>query len=254
MRRVLRRGRELVGDHPGFLPLVRWSAPEPHARRLTSSTELVIEGFPRSGNTFAYWALQLAQGRAVDIASHVHVPAQVKLAVRMGKPTLFVVREPLGCLASNLTSCPHVRFDAILREYAHHHREVLPYAPDVVVGTFEQTTGDLTILLEALNTRFGTSFRPFEASEENVARVFALLEAHYRRVWGDRANERLVPRPSPARHAEKRWLTDQLTSSRYSGLLEEADAAYAALAAHAPRRGALPATPARPGTPGPPPH
>jgi len=233
-RRLLRRARRLLGDHPALLPVVLWGTPGSAKRAITADTEAVIEGFPRSGNTFAYFALQDANGGPMPVASHVHVPAQVRRAVALGKPTLFVVREPVACLASLLTAAPHVRIKPAYEEYIHHHREVLPLVDDLVIGTFEQITTDFGLVVDALNERFGTTFARFEQTPESVDRVFARIDAHYEELYGDRASERVVPRPSPARKAEKAWLTAQLTSPRHAGLLAEAREVYSALVERTP--------------------
>src|SRR5438270_96173 len=53
-RLSLRRCRELVGDNPVFLPLVLACTPEGRSRAITAGkTDVVVEGFPRCGNTFA---------------------------------------------------------------------------------------------------------------------------------------------------------------------------------------------------------
>ena len=233
-RRVLRRVRRLLGDNPMLLPVVLWGTPGSTKRAVVDDTVAVIEGFPRSGNTFAYFALQEAQPEPVKVSSHVHVPAQVEQAVRMGKPTLFVVREPVACLASLLTAAPHVRVRPAYQEYIHHHRRALRFRDDIVVGTFEQITTDFATVIDALNARFDTSFARFAQTPENVDRVFSRIDAHYEELYGDEASERVVPRPSSARRAEKEWLTAELTASRHAGLLSEARAVYAELAALAP--------------------
>lgn len=232
-RRLLRRARRLLGDSPALLPVVLAGTPGSSKRAITAQTEAVIEGFPRSGNTFAYFALQDANGGPLPVSSHVHVPAQVRRAVALGKPTLFVVREPVACLASLLTAAPHVRIGPAFDEYIHHHELVAPLVDDLVVGTFEQITADFGVVTDRLNARFGTAFPRFAHTPENVERVFARIDAHYEELYGDRATERVVPRPSPARKAEKAWLTEQLTSARHAPLLARATAAYDALASRA---------------------
>lgn len=240
-RRLLRRARRLLGDAPVLLPVVLWGTPGSSRRAITPETQAVIEGFPRSGNTFAYFALQEAHG-PVPVSSHVHVPAQVKRAVQLGKPTLFVVREPVACLASLLTAAPHVRIRPAYQEYVHHHRQIVPLLDDVVIGTFEQITTDFGSVIDAVNERFGTTFARFEQTPENVDRVFARIDAHYEELYGDKASERVVPRPSAARRAEKEWLTAELTAPRHADLLAEAREVYEVLAARAPG----PRTPAPP--------
>ncbi len=212
-RRSLRWCREKLGDNPAYLPIVLRLTPLGIDRRITDRTEVVIEGFPRSGNTFATFAFQEAEGRHVEVASHAHVPAQVKVAVRKRKPTLVVIREPFGCLTS-LYSRRHptcaVRGGHPGVRTPSHHRELLPYRQRLqVIGTFEKTTTDLTSIIGALNRRFGTAFKPFVQTPENVDRVFARIDAHYQEIYGDKASERVAPsvRLTPGRRKE--WLTDR---------------------------------------------
>ena len=108
-RRVLRRGKYLVGHDPAFLPILLRATPMGTEKRITRDTDIVVEGFPRSGNTFAVFALRDASDGRLSVASHVHHPSQVKLAVRKGLPTLLVIREPVACLASYLIAGPHGR-------------------------------------------------------------------------------------------------------------------------------------------------
>src|SRR5262245_54574684 len=92
-RRTIRtrlRARSLIGQYPAlYLPLARWK----RRRQLQHSdkwgiqperngpvfrdTDAVIEGFPRSANTFAAAAFALAQTTPVRLAHHLHVPSQI---------------------------------------------------------------------------------------------------------------------------------------------------------------------------------
>jgi hypothetical protein len=226
-RRCLRRTRELLGDDPIFLPVVLRATPTGTVRRITEDTQIVIEGFPRSGNTFAYFALTFAerqQGREVHIASHVHTPSQVKLAVSERFPTLVVVRRPIDVITSLLIAAPHVPFAWALREYIHHHEEILPLRDRFVIGTFDEVTRDFGAVTHRVNERFGTTFARFEPTEENTEAVFALIDENHRVLHG--GSENVVPRPSELRKAEKEWLLEQLSLPRYADLLARADATY----------------------------
>ena len=69
--------RRLLSPHPAiFLPLMR-TRPDHKGSVLGPKTDIVIEGFARSGNTFAVAALTIAQTGPVSIASHLHAPSHV---------------------------------------------------------------------------------------------------------------------------------------------------------------------------------
>lgn len=228
-RRVLRRIRELIGDDPVFLPVVLRATPTGTVRQITDATQIVIEGYPRSGNTFAFFALKHAEaqkGREVEIASHVHTPSQVKLAVRLRYPTLLVIRTPLDAIASLLIAAPHVRFEAAIKEWIHHHEELLPYQDGFVTGSFPEVTADFGAVTRRVNERFETDFACFDATPESTEAVFEAIERNHQVLHG--GTENVVPRPSELRKAEKAWLLDQLGQPRYAGLLEHAQGVYEA--------------------------
>lgn len=226
-RRVLRRTRELLGDDPLFLPIVLRATPTGTVRRLTDETQIVIEGFPRSGNTFAFFALKHAEalaGRDVNISSHVHTPSQVRLAVSQRFPTLVVIRRPIDTITSLLIAAPHVRFDAAIREYIHHHREILTWRDRLVIASFDEVTTDFGAVTSRVNDAFGTEFALFDPTDEDTEAVFAAIEENHRVLHG--GTENVVPRPSDLRKAEKDWLVEQLSAPRYATLLADADAVY----------------------------
>ena len=233
-RRVLRRTRQALGDSPAFLPIVLRATPTGTVRQITEATQIVIEGFPRSGNTFAFFALTQAErqaGRKVVIASHVHTPSQVKVAVAGHYPTLVIVRRPVDVIASLLIAAPHVRIDAALAEYIHHHDQLLGLRDRFVVATFAQVTSDFGAVTARVNQRFGTAFARFEPTAEDTDAVFAAIDENHRVLHG--GTENVVPRPSVARRAEKAWRVDQLAAPRYQSLLCAADDLFATYAAAA---------------------
>jgi hypothetical protein len=175
--------RARLAEHPAYLPLARGRHGE---RMLSGDTELVIDGFTRTACVFATIAFQLAQPRPVRVAHVIHSPAHVIAAARRRIPVLLTVREPRGAVLSCMVREPFVSAHAALIAYCRFHERLAPWRASVVVGEFERVTTDLGAVTAELNARFGTDFAPFEASEENVARVFALIEERARRPAWDR--------------------------------------------------------------------
>src|SRR5215210_9212094 len=94
------RARRYIGERP--LLFYSFYRLRPHYRRLlvARTTQFVIEGFPRSGNTFAVVAFEQAQRETFRIAHHLHAPAQVMLAARWRIPALVLVRKPTDAVLS----------------------------------------------------------------------------------------------------------------------------------------------------------
>jgi hypothetical protein len=70
------------------------------ARMVDKHTEIVIEGFQRSGNTFAWFLVKELYGYKVDIAHHTHSVANLKLAIKYNKKLIVIIRDPLDSLTS----------------------------------------------------------------------------------------------------------------------------------------------------------
>jgi hypothetical protein len=165
---------------------------------LRSGTEVMIEGFPRSANTFAVTAFELAQGRPVNVAHHLHVPAHVLAAAAARLPTLVLVRQPLDAVASAVARRPGLSPERLMRRYIDLHERILPVRESFVVADFTQVTTDFGGVTERLNERFGTAFTPFSHDDEHVAACFRRIDEHSRARVG-RLHPDVVARPSGPR-------------------------------------------------------
>ena len=163
--------------HPSYLAYSRRRHP---LAVLRAETELVIEAFPRSANTFSAVAFQTSQPRPVRLAHHLHAPAQIVAAARRGVPILVPVRHPRDCAISIAIRSPHVSLAEALDAYRRFHEAVLPHRDACQVALFEDVTTDFGRVVEALNAKFGTGYVPFAHTPENVERVYALIEERAR--------------------------------------------------------------------------
>jgi hypothetical protein len=163
----------------------------------------------------------------VVVASHAHVPAQVERAVRLGVPTLVVVRHPVDTVVSLVIAAPHVTLRRAFREYTHYHRALLPHRHGFVVADFDEVTTDLGGVITRVNTRFGTQFQPFDAAPAAVAEVLADIDRHHQQLHG--GAEHLAPRPSERRRLEAERLRAEATAPTLDSVREPARQAYEAL-------------------------
>ena len=218
----------MVSPYPAlFLPLMR-RRPAHDGHVVDGESELMVEGFPRSGNTFAVAAFQLSQGRPMRIARHLHAAAHVREGIRRRLPVIVVCRDPADAAVSMVIRHPETTVRQALRQYITFHRPLLGNIDDVVVAPFESVTADFGRVIDDVNERFGTSFRAFEHSPANVERVFAEVEEMDRsdrtRRSGDPSDT--VGRPAEQRAARKEEVAPQLSEERTSALLQQARALH----------------------------
>ena len=222
----LEKGLQIyAGRHPAvFFSLYRLARKD-RSRMVTPQTQLVIEGFPRSGNSFARVAFVQAQSERVRIAHGLHVPAQVIRAARWRIPTLVLIRKPRDAVLSFAIRDP-ISVDQALRYYLSFYETLERYRDAFVLGPFEEVTQDYGRVIERINERFGTTFSPFRHDEENVDRVFARMEKNSRKRYGEARWETKVSAPSDVKERMKREIVYELEDPRRERLIAGAEAIY----------------------------
>lgn len=192
-------------------------------RSVTRATDLVIEGYPRSANTRAVVAFQVANGGGHKIASHLHIARSIRRAARLARPTVLIVREPLAVLRSFRTFAMLPEAADFLDHYADFHEGVLPYLDRVVVARFEDVVQDYGSVIQRVNEKFGTNFANFSGTPEEEAEVARRLEVAATIRAPGRPTE-VVGKPVPGRHTN---LDDATLTKGERRALVRAEAAYA---------------------------
>ncbi|MGH7453203.1 MAG: hypothetical protein ACRENG_17770 [bacterium] len=224
--------RIALGPYPRlFFPLARFK--EGHRAAVGKDTELIIEGFPRSGNSFAVNAFQMVQPRPVRLAHHIHAPAQVISAARRDLPILVLAREPVAAASSLVIRHPYISIRMALYEYIRFYKTIAPYRDKFVVGLFDQVTNDYGEVIKRINQRFSTGFVPFEHNEANVQKSFDMIEQQNRQKNNGALAELRIARPSPAREKLKARQPLALEVEKQQHLVAGATALFHAFAKHA---------------------
>jgi hypothetical protein len=268
MRRVRHRLRTRVSEHPAiYLPFARRKYNGLSPRLVDDTTEMVLDGYTRSASTFAVYALQLAQDQPVRLAHHLHAPAQLIAGVRLGLPTLLVIREPRGALLSQLIREPGVDMRDALVAYVRFHRCLRPYRDSMLVGEFEAVTRHFDVVIRRLNARFGLSLQEFVHTPEAVAECMMMVEQRgslspqllgfesglVSRTAALSAAQALAEShtdgdlreawvPSRSRDLAKQRLAEQWTSRRLDGLRAQAYGLYLEFAGDDAMTAAIPAS------------
>jgi hypothetical protein len=214
-----------AGKHPAAFYSLYRLARKDQGRVVTTETQLVIEGFPRSANSFARVAFNRAQNERVRIANGLHVPAQVIRASRWRIPTLVLIRNPRDAVLSFAIRDP-ISLNLALRYYLSFYETVEAYRDSYVLGLFEEVTEDFGRVIQRLNDRFATTFSLFRHDELNVAGVLARIERNSRKRFGEASLENKASLPFAAREEKKRELEYELEDPKHRGLIARAEAVY----------------------------
>lgn len=147
-----------VGKYPFlFYPIYGWGIKHP----VRKNTDICIEGFPSSANTFTAHAIYSTNN--VKIGHHQHVLAQVKRAKRYDIPTIIIIRRPLDVVTSLISRSPYYDAATLLKHYSHFYRSILDCCSgSFIVARFETILQDFNRIITLLNREFGVTFKKLE--------------------------------------------------------------------------------------------
>ena len=195
-------------------------------KSVNENTDIIIDGFPRSGNTFAVTAFKFAQPGPSTVSSHIHAPIEIITAVRRGIPAIVLIRDPEDAAISFMIMlAENVSAKAAFDYYIRFYESLLPYKDRFVTCPFEVTTGDFGAAISAVNDKCGSSFAVFEHTAENADRCFDIIDAEYKE-WRGEIRELNVSRPSDSRKDIKNRLRELLRQPEVRETRERAYGIY----------------------------
>lgn len=137
---------------------------------LTPQTELVIDGFQGSANSFAVAAFKQSQKQPVKLMHHRHAPIMLMEAAKQGVPILLTIREPVDTVLSVTSRWSYLSVNQVLQSYIGFYSKLEKYTPYFVVSTFELTTQHLDWVVQAINEKFNTNFDLVDMAQVNTKR------------------------------------------------------------------------------------
>ena len=199
-----------------------------HDKSLTvSQTEIVIEGYPRSGNTFVQEAFEYSQSKFVNTAHHFHSPASVLVAVKLNKPVVLLIRKPLDSIVSLLLRHPETPIYWAIKSYEDFYSTLLPVLDKVVVAEFGVVSTNLGSIFQEVNEKFLVDFSIFEHNEKNQKACFNRIDIRNAKRLGSKVSNFLqVARPSKERSILKSDVIKKLDSELFKQQLIKAEKIY----------------------------
>jgi len=192
-----------------------------------TDTDIVIEGFPRCGNTYAYCAFLIAQNEAkLNIAHHVHGSAQVSKSVKLKIPALVLIRQPKEAVLSLVVRDPSVSVLIALKQYINFYKDLSEFN-HYIVADFQDVISDFGLIVDKLNSKFGTDFKRYEKNIESEAKVMKLVEELDKLdQGGERVNHLKIAIPSESKETKKKEIEAEFNSPDVVNLLKQADELY----------------------------
>ncbi|GIV30578.1 MAG: hypothetical protein KatS3mg034_1106 [Vicingaceae bacterium] len=174
-----------------YISLLRWKYRNHWFKKriINENTDIVIEGFPRSANSFFVKAFALAQNHQVNIATHVHSHVHVLEAIKRQKPVVVLIRHPDEAIVSlkalfiesagkGNNSYPQMPIHLMMDWYIRFYSGLLPYKSKFVLAKFDDVTSNIDIVIENINKKFNTAFHPFGHTKENEFKIIENARFH----------------------------------------------------------------------------
>jgi len=193
---------------------------------VSNDTEIVIEGYPRSANTFAVAAFIYAQKKEVKVARHTHAPAQIMLGVKANTPVILLIRKPVDAVVSLVIRDCTISLVAALKMYIWYHKSILDIKDKCVVADFYDVTENFSNIIDMVNTKYNKNFLNFTHDKCSENNIFKLVEEMERMDSGGELRESHVARPSESRNSIKQEIVHQLQLPANSKLLSECNSLY----------------------------
>lgn len=202
-------------------------APSLYAGVARPGTELVIEAFPRSANTFLVHAVENVAPRHLSIAHHLHDPGQMRRGAELGVPVFVILRRPLDAVTSWKLKAPGMDPRLMLRIYLSFHQAAHRSADAITFIRYEDVIERTGEVLAHVLARLGEKDVDAARNIDQEA-VFASIDARKRAregACGETDFSLSVARPSAEKEAQKENLRDQIAAVAPL-LLAEAECLY----------------------------
>jgi len=170
--------------------------------------DLAVDGYPRSGNSYARAMLEVTQPPELRLRAHGHNPCFVYRMLELKVPVLFIIRRPEDAV----TSWAHYKRWPVERALAHYvvmHRLLATVRERLVTVPFELLTTDFRAVISRFNARTGLRLREDFDEEAAVAEAWRRLDEKTLVKYGqDPVGRHYRPpvTPDPARQAARETL------------------------------------------------
>ncbi len=191
---------------------------------VNKDTDITIEGYPRSANTYAYCAFLVGQEKEVKVAHHLHVIAQIEKSIKFGIPTLVLVRNPLEAILSNLVAYKGSNINILINYYIQYHREIYRNRKKLVIGHFDQVIQDFGSTIKEVNSKYSTNFKIYHPTIENEKKVSQLIKKS-NEIYGNNIRNQ-ISRPSQYKEKLKMYYIQKLDSNKHKIKLKNAYILY----------------------------
>lgn len=165
------------------------------------ATDICIDGYPRSANSFSVRMFQQANPDA-HIAHHTHSIANLQKAIKYNIPVIVLIRDPEQSIVSSVIAHKNNDVDNEVYRYIDFYTWVYKSIDKMVVSDFEQVINDFNTVIMNVNNQYNESFSLLDDVKEADHQVKDDIEKRYDRL-GQAEMAHIKPVPTNERNASK---------------------------------------------------
>lgn len=131
---------------------------------VNSSSDLVVEGYPRSANTYCVNCIERAArlgGRSLRIAHHTHDIRNVELGIFLECPVLVLIRDP-ACAIASYALYMDLPIKSATAQYMTFYERLLSLPRKYVAVDFSVVVGGINRVLKGLSDEFALELGVFQ--------------------------------------------------------------------------------------------
>ncbi len=136
---------------------------------------ILIDGYPRSANTFMCEVFYRGNPDIDDkIAHHSHSSIITAIACRHGIPVILLIRHPLDAIRSYLIfqmkekPINGMLINHALQQYADFYNDLYSLRDNFLIADFETVIKNPQVVINRCNRKFNTSFKYIEDTEQAI--------------------------------------------------------------------------------------
>lgn len=176
-------------------------------------TDLVLEGYPRSGNTWLRNAI-LYKKKDISISSHMHYPSSIRLAIKRNIPCIILLRNPLDSISSLMIRDKTYDIKTAIDYYIFFYENFTYYKnSNVILLDFDLVVNNINLCFKILNDKFNLNLCLF--SEKNDLSQFkSFLEKREKDKYSLEEQNLVIGLPSSSREKMKKNISSKILKNK----------------------------------------
>lgn len=144
---------------------------------LKQNTDIVIDGFPKCGNSFSEAAFRAILPEQTLLATHCHAPAQILRAVHKNIPTVLLYRQPDDAVASYMDMLQSEKAAKELYiDYRVFYESLLPVLDQLICANFQDMIKSFPNIVWKLNEKFDLELEAPNVDEEFMQKINSIRD------------------------------------------------------------------------------